>query len=247
MTISCWASGLLSTIVFITMSQSSAETKPTRSLECFQSGGKEIRVETFGASARRSTPSVIVLHGATGVEFANRFIANLAESIATQGFVVHLVHYFDRTGSRYADESTIKRYSSDWLQTVHESAAFVRKRRPGAAIGFFGYSLGGYLAAAETVHNKDIDAAVILAGGLDENSARTAQHGAPVLILHGGADTRVPVNEARRLEAVLKRLGRAPKMHVYPHEGHIMSLAAYADIVQRSIEFLQTNLASSSP
>jgi carboxymethylenebutenolidase len=151
-------------LLFIAMSEASVNANPIRSLERFQSGGKEIRVETFGGNARRSTPSVIVLHGATGVEFANRFIANLAESIAAQGFVVHLVHYFDRTGTSYADDATIKRSSADWLQAINDATTFVQRQRPRSAIGFFGYSLGGYLAAAETVQNKNIGAAVILAG-----------------------------------------------------------------------------------
>ena len=80
--------------MFVTMLTSSTDAEPTRFLETFESGGKEIRIETFTDTAFRDAPSIIVLHGATGVEFANRFIANLAQSFAGQGFVVHLVHYF---------------------------------------------------------------------------------------------------------------------------------------------------------
>lgn len=216
-----------------------------RALEHFQSGGKEIRVETFGDSSRSNVPSIIVLHGATGVDFANRFIAKLAEHIAAQGFVVHLVHYFDRTGTLYADDSTIKASAGDWLSTIHDAASFVRKERPDAAIGFFGYSLGGYLAAAETVQDGEVSAAVILAGGLDEESARAARHAAPVLILHGDADTRVSISESRRLKETLERLGLPATIHVYLGEGHIMSSAAYDDVIRRSVEFYRTNLRGS--
>lgn len=221
-------------------SRSNAE--PTRTLDLFESGGKEIRLETFTDPAYRDAPSIIVLHGATGVEFANRFIANLAQSLAAQGFVVHLAHYFDRTGARYADDATIKRFSADWLQTVDDAVRFVRKKRPRAGIGLFGYSLGGYLAAAETVMSEQVGAAVILAGGLDEGSARSVRRGAPFLILHGAADSRVPLSEARRLESALKRTGQAPEFHIYPGEGHIMSLPAYADAVQRSVQFFRAHL-----
>jgi dienelactone hydrolase len=221
---------------------SDAQAESMRALERFESGGKSIRMETFVGADAKDAPSVIVLHGSTGVEFANRFIANLAQSFAAQGFVVHLVHYFDRTGDRYADDRAIKASSSAWLETVHDAVTFVRTKRPEAAIGMFGYSLGGYLAAAETVGHSEISAAVILSGGLDEASAKTGRHAPPVLILHGSADTRVPVSESRRLEETLSRLGHRAEVHLYPGEGHIMSLPAYADVVTRGSEFLRRHL-----
>lgn len=234
-----WIAGF----IVIATCHATMNAEPIRSLDHFESGGKQVRVETFAAPKHANAPSVIVLHGATGVEFANRFIAGLAASIAEEGFVVHLVHYFDRTGARYADDATIKSSSDHWLATVHDAVTFVRGKRPAVKIGVFGYSLGGYLAAAETVGHREIAAAVILAGGLDEGSARIARHAAPVLILHGAADRRVPISEARRLEKVLRHLGNTPEFHVYPGEGHIMSLAAYADVLQRSVDFFRVHLS----
>jgi dienelactone hydrolase len=223
-----------------------ANAETLRGLERFESGGKQIRVETFIGPDAQAAPSVIVLHGATGVEFANRFIANLAQSFAAQGFVVHLVQYFDRTGALYADDRTIKASSHDWLQTVHDAVSFIRRKRPRAPIGIFGYSLGGYLAATVVVSNMEVSAAVVLSGGLDEASARAAKRAAPVLILHGSADTRVSVSEARRLESALNRVGCPPEVHIYSGEGHIMSLLTYADVVRRSVEFLRTKLKKST-
>jgi len=213
---------------------------PLRELERFDSGGRAIRVETFGKEER--APSVIVLHGATGVEYANRFIAGYARSIATRGFVTHLIHYFDRTGTHYADDATIESSSHEWREVVHDAVAFIRQRRPHAAVGVFGFSLGGYLAAAEVVRNEEVGAAVVLAGGLDEDSAQNARRGAPVLILHGANDTHVPVSEARKLEAALARTGHPPVVHLYPGEEHIMSLPGFADVLMRSTEFLRRHL-----
>lgn len=230
----------------IAMFMSAAEAEPMRKLDRFKTAGREVRVETFADPANKNAPSIIVLHGATGVDFANRFIASLAERFAAQGFVVHLVHYFDRTGTRYADDETIKDSSTAWLEAIHEAVSIVRKKRPDAAIGFFGYSLGGYLSAAESIRNDEVSAAVILAGGLDEGSARSIRRAPPMLILHGAADRRVPVSEARRLESALKSAGGAPELHVYPGEGHIMSLSTYADVVQRSLRFFRGQLRRNS-
>ena len=243
--VSRWLSAIVSTVA-ATMLTASADAELVRVLERFPAGGKDIRIETFADPAGQDAPSIIVLHGSTGVEFANRFIANLAQSFAAQGFVVHLVHYFDRTGTHFADDATIKRSSGEWLQTVHDAVSFIRKKRPRAAIGFFGYSLGGYLVAAESVSNRQISAAVVLSGGL-EGSAQSVKHAVPMLILHGNVDQRVPVSEARRLEAALTRAGHPPEVHIYPREGHIMSLSTYADVVQRSAAFLRTHLRKPSP
>ena len=105
--------------------------KVARMLDYFKSGGQEIRVETFAGNT--TAPSIIVLHGATGVEFANRFIAVLAHGLAIQGFSVHLVHYFDRTGAHYADDATIKSSSTQWLSTIQDAVDFVRRRYPRTA------------------------------------------------------------------------------------------------------------------
>jgi carboxymethylenebutenolidase len=209
----------------------------------FRSGAKEIRIETYGpAEAEDGWPSIVALHGATGIEFANRFIAVLAQEFAAEGFLVHLVHYFDRTGSVYASDDVIKRSSHHWLSTIEDALAFIRREHPGSKIGLFGYSLGGYLAAAQVVRDDGVATAVILSGGLDEESARLARWHAPTLILHGGADRRVPLAEAQRLESTLRSLGGTPEVHVYPGEGHLMSFSAYADVVARAGAFFQERL-----
>lgn len=192
----------------------------------FLSGGKEIRVENFQPKGRKlvNLPSIVVLHGAPGVAFANEFIAGLAQQFSEQGFVVHLVHYFDRTGTRYADDATIGRSSALWLATVKDTVAWVHTQRPKSEIGIFGYSLGGYLAAAEGVSDPLVSAAVILSGGLDEGSSKGLKYAPPMLILHGGADTRVPVSEARRLERALQKAGGTPEFHLYPDEEHVMAM-----------------------
>lgn len=214
-----------------------------RNRDQFVSAGKAVRVETFRpADGGTAAPSVIVLHGSTGVAFANRFIAGVADQFAQQGFVVHLVHYFDSTSTSYADDATIARSSKTWLQAVSDAVEWVAEQRPKAKIGIFGYSLGGYLGAAESIADSRISAAVILAGGLDEGSSTAVKHAPPMLILHGGNDSRVPLSEARRLEAALIKAGRTPEFHVYPGEDHILSMPSYADVVRRGAEFFRRKL-----
>ncbi len=216
-------------------------------LERFESGGKSVRVETFYPGGdENKLPSLVILHGSTGVEFADRFIATMAEAIAQEGFVTHLVYYFDRTGTTLADDETMHRFASEWINTIDNAVAYIHRRRAGAKIGIFGYSLGGYLAAAESVGNTTVSAGVVLAGGLDEASAPVLRQAPPMLILHGEADKRVPVSEARKLAETLKEAGREPEVHLYPSEGHIMSLGSYFDVISRSAKFFHDHLQASS-
>ena len=213
----------------------------TYSVEQFTSGGKEVRLESYTPDIK-DAPSVLVLHGSTGVDFANRFIAGIAEQFARQGFAVHLLHYFDRTGTTYANDGTIRQRFEDWRGTVDDAVKHLRQKNPDVPVGIFGYSLGGYLAAAEGIRNKDIAAMVILAGGLDELTAKQVKRAAPSLILHGDKDTRVPVTEARRLEASLKKAGASTEVHLYPGEGHILQWGTYLDVVRRGTEFFRERM-----
>jgi carboxymethylenebutenolidase len=228
--------------MFSSLLQAAMAGEVEREIDRFEVAGKPIRLETFHSRQSKNTPSILVLHGSTGVEFANRFIAGMAQNFADQGFTVHLLHYFDRTGVKYADDRTIRDSSAAWLETVQGAVRHIRKARPKAQIGLFGYSLGGYLAAAESVRNPEVDAAVILAGGLDEGSASTVKYAPPMLLLHGSDDTRVRVSEARRLETALKAAGGSPVFHLYPGEGHVMELPTYADVVTRGTAFFRKHL-----
>ncbi len=214
----------------------------TTQTEHFKSGGKSIRMETFSTSSKPGMPGILVLHGSTGVAFANQFIAGLATQFAEQGFVVYLLHYFDRTSTQYADDTTIRKSFADWSGAVNDALKLIHQKRPDAKIGIFGYSLGGYLAAAADVRNPQVAAIVILSGGIDENSQQLAERTAPALILHGENDARVSPSEARKLEKVLRSVGGRPELHFYPGEGHIFSLPTYADVVARGTAFFQKNL-----
>ena len=212
-------------------------------LHHFQSGGRTIRIETFPARPDGPRPSVILLHGANGVKFENLVVSGVMQFLGARDLAVHLVHYFDRTDTSYADNPTIHRYFPDWMASVQDAIRHIQERYAGAPLGMFGHSLGGYLTAATLVQNPAVQAAVILSGGIDENSARAVQRTAPALILHGAADTRVEVTEARRLVGALTSAGAPPEFHLYPREGHVLEMASYADALNRSAQFLRRHLA----
>lgn len=211
-------------------------------LRRFQSGGQAIRVETFPEELENARGSILLLHGANGIRFANPVISGAMQFLGVRDFSVHLVHYFDRTNTTYADDGTIRKCFHLWLETARDALAFVQKENPGAPIALFGHSLGGFLSAAMLISEPAVKAAVILSGGLDEESARNVKRAAPTLILHGSSDTRVPITEARRLESVLTAAGAPPEVHVYRGERHTLEMSSYVDALSRATEFLGRHL-----
>jgi len=211
----------------------------------FASGGKRIRIEEFGAAKSGKQPAVIIVHGSTGLPYGDRFFAGVSETFASQGFATYLVHYFDSTGTNYASDADIRWNFATWLQTLDDATAHVSDR-PGVdrrRIGFFGYSLGGYLAVARAADDPRIGAVVELAGGIDPGYARKVRRLPPLLILHGTRDQRVPPTEAEALEQLARRIGATSEKKLYDGEGHILSGGAFVDVFARGTAFFRKHLA----
>jgi carboxymethylenebutenolidase len=208
----------------------------------YRSGGERIRVQTFPAEDGAG-PSVLILHGASGVRMANAVVSGIMQFLAGHGFLMHLIHYFDRSGTSYADDATIHRNFHAWRETLHDGIAYLSGRYPDRKLGLVGHSLGGFLAAAEMVENPTVAATVVISGGLDLESSRNVRRTAPTLILHGSSDTRVPITEAQRLESALIAKGAPPVVHVYRGEGHTLGMSSFADGLQRSVNFLRAHLS----
>ncbi|HKD99597.1 MAG TPA: S9 family peptidase [Planctomycetota bacterium] len=72
---------------------------------------------------------------------------------------------------------------------------------------------------------------------------RVAKIRAPLLVIHGEQDPRVPVGEARQIEEALKKLGRPVEALYYPDEGHgIAKLKNRLDCYPKVVEFLDRAL-----
>lgn len=75
--------------------------------------------------------------------------------------------------------------------------------------------------------------------------SRLGAHAAPTLIVHGAADTCVPVTQARELFSALRSIKADVEMAIYPREGHQMREEDHlADSLSRTIRFLRRNLVA---
>lgn len=209
----------------------------------FTSGSVPITVERFEAAGGGTRPAVILLHGADGMTYPERYHAG-ARCVASGGYHVFLVHYLDRTGERRAAFSSLLRNFPTWSATVSDAIAWVG-RQPGVAssrVGLVGVSLGGSLALTAAAQDPRVAVLIDYFGFVPQPLAATLRRLPPTLILHGAADPVVPVANAYDLERLAKRAGAPYEIKVYEGQGHGFYGAAEADANGRVVAFLDRHL-----
>ena len=199
-------------------------------------------------------PAIVLLHGSGGhVDF---WIARLAPFLAEAGMALYAPHYFDRTSTARADLSMLTdgRHVPQWLETVDDALRFVNTR-PGVdseKVVVAGISLGAFLALALAAglsssgieaDRRRIFALLDISGGLvPPFDAQASSAMPPTLILHGAADTIVPVAFAEDLDRKLETLRVPHHTVVLPGEGHWFSAGAMPRLLLAVSSFLQEYL-----
>jgi dienelactone hydrolase len=208
----------------------------------FESGGRSIRLDAYlPDNASAPLPAVIALYGAGGnVSGMERY----ASVLATQGFAVYLLHYFDRTGTKLADKQIIFRNFPLWMKTLWDAISFVEKQLQVDAqrIALLGFSLGAYLSLATSAIDPRVKLVVEFFGGMPKEMKLFMRRLCPVLILHGEDDATVPVEEAYNLQKLLEKKNIPYEMKIYPKVGHGFETETWRDAGQRSLQFLQKHL-----
>ncbi len=209
----------------------------------FESGGKSIRMDAYlPQGSGGSLPALIALYGSGGnVAGMERY----AGVLASKGFAVYLLHYFDRTGTQYVNKQIIFRNFPLWMKTLWDAISFVEKQPQvdGLRIALLGFSLGAYLSLANSAIDPRVKIVVEFFGGLPKEMKLFMRRLCPVLILHGEKDAIVPVEEAYHLQKLLEKKKVPYEMKIYPTAGHGFDPVTWNDAGQRSLEFLQKHLA----
>jgi carboxymethylenebutenolidase len=222
----------------------SGESNPTAIK--FSSGGKDIAVDRFAPREPGQYPALVVLHAVDGLDGACAgFYRDAARGYAARGYVILLVHYFDRTGNtaadlrgyrdlfaryfrqkehRPADVQKMKGLLLDWTATARDAVAHAR-RLPGVApdrVGLVGFSLGAAVAL-NAAADPDVKAAALVEffGALPAELRAGVAKLPPTLIFHGDQDRVVPVEEAWLLAGMLLARDLQPEVKVFPGVGHM--------------------------
>jgi dipeptidyl aminopeptidase/acylaminoacyl peptidase len=208
----------------------------------FKSGGKPITLDHYSPAQPGFHPAIIMIHGSGG---PLRGADPIAEQATKLGIHVFVVHYFERTGHGWVSPTQVEPHFLEWLQTLKDAVDYVATQ-PGVdtdRIGLLGFSLGGYLAISLAAQDNRIAAVIEVAGGLPKYGIPAVKRLPPTLILHGDADTTVPVSEAHDLETVLKRLGTPYEKQILNGQGHVFrgmaqfqALTAIAGFLSRQFQ-----------
>jgi dienelactone hydrolase len=204
----------------------------------FESAGRKIRADRYSPVGARSHRTVIVLYGAGGMVFDGPSMRRVARTLAEAGDTVYLVHYYNRTGTIVALDSTMQKHFAEWIDTLRDGIVWVHGREEKDSIGLYGYSLGGFLAIAAASDNPLVGAVTEQAGGIWNSQEKRVGKMPPVLMVHGLEDKRVPVEKyAKALLRVLRERGGHVETDFVPGEGHVFSEAAMAVVRPKVAKF----------
>jgi dienelactone hydrolase len=209
----------------------------------FESGGRKIRAYRYAPTGARSHRTVIVLYGAGGMLFDGPSMRRVAHALAEAGDTVYLLHYYNRTGTIVALDSTMQKHFGEWLETLRDGIVWVRGREEKGSIGLYGYSLGGFLAIAAASDNPLVGAVTEQAGGIWNSQEKRVGKMPPVLMVHGLEDKRVPVEKyAKPLRRVLRMRGGRVETEFVPGEGHVFGEPAMAVVRPKVAKFFSREL-----
>jgi carboxymethylenebutenolidase len=216
----------------------------TQSHSVFTSGGQSIAYDAFApAAGGKHYPTIISLYGSGGDHAG---MAAPASVFAEHGFAVYVLHYFDRTGHEEVnDKPTILRNFPAWGKAVWDTISHLEKQPEvdPARIGLLGFSLGAYLALSVAAVDPRVQAVVEFYGGLPKEMKFFMRRLCPTLILHGEADSTIPVQEAYDLRDLLEKKQIPYEMQIYPGIGHGFPSDTWQDARQRTLAFFQKYLA----
>lgn len=206
----------------------------------FASCGREIHIDVAVPPAGGVRPAVLVLHGSAGSRDYPENVLELAE----RGYVILAPHYFESTGTSWADVESIQRHGLTWGKAILAAVEFAR-RVPNVdpeAIGLLGFSLGGFLAIAVAAHDLRIKCVAEFFGGIPVKFLPAVDHLPPTLILHGEQDRIVPIHHAMRLKQVCEDKQFCFEMEIYPGAGHNFSGTLMQTAMERTMGFLDLHM-----
>ncbi|HZU23058.1 MAG TPA: dienelactone hydrolase family protein [Terriglobales bacterium] len=207
----------------------------------YESGGRPVAAEVF-SPADESHPALIVLHGSGGY----RDFSMLAQLITSQGYAVVVPHYFDVSGTHWADAQAISRHALTWTRAVADAISFAASLPfiDGERIALVGFSLGAYIAIAVAAEDARVKAVVEFFGGVPEAMAGRIRRLPPTLILHGEQDNVVPLSEGLRLKQLCIQRGICVEMETYPGAGHSFPAMVMLQAAHRALDFLNRHVKS---
>lgn len=195
-------------------------------------------------------PAIIMIHEWWGL---NENIRDMAEKLASHGYIVFAVDLYDGQIATTSDEARELRSSfeeSYWIENMNVASTFVQEQYSPEKIGSVGWCFGGGQSLSLALNNEDIDATVIYYGQLTTEKDTLSKINWPVLGIFAELDQGIPPQLVNEFEAALNDLEIPNDIYIYPDVNHAFANPSgerYApeasmDAWQKTIEFLDMNL-----
>ena len=194
-----------------------------------------------------------MLHGGQGWGGAEGRTENFRQygsELANHGFDAYMVYYYsdqdiaDRKAN--APGVSVRRFPA-WAKLVSDLTRDAKKMPDSnGKVGLVGFSNGGNLSAHATPLDQNIDAAVVYYGGVSRVPGYEAKRFPPLLIMHGEADTREPIERGKAPHAAAKKSKPMPNSSPIPTpimvSVRISEPRPRDDAFKRALSFLNKNL-----
>jgi len=220
----------------------------------FESDGKPVEDYYCVPPGPGAHPAVILLHASVPRGSGNEEFAERCRELAAAGYYAMFLEYYSQAGPARPGDRPVTgqgfaawvnenfpvwtREIADGIDALAQNPAVERDR-----IALIGHSLGAFLALAVGASEGGRVAAVVeYYGGMNNSYLPMAANMPPTLILHGSADSTVPVRYAYNLDALLTRYNRPHDIKIYPGAGHGLDPKTRADAWRSSLDFLRRYL-----
>lgn len=195
-------------------------------------------------------PGIVMIHEWWGL---NDNIKDMAEELASHGYVVLAVNLFGKEAATTADQARqlISSYDQQaGIANMNSAIDYLEANYGVEKIGSIGWCFGGGQSLNLALNNPDMDATVIYYGNVISDKERLASINWPVLGIFAGLDQGIPVESVKEFEKSLDELGIPNEVHIYPNVNHAFANPSgdrYApeetkDAWQKTITFLKETL-----
>lgn len=195
-------------------------------------------------------PGIIMIHEWWGL---NDNIRDMAEELASHGYVVLAVDLFGKEVATTTDEARqlISAYDSETgVANMNGAVDYLKTNYGTEKIGSIGWCFGGGQSLNLALNNDKMDATVIYYGSVTSDRERLASIKWPVLGIFAGLDQGIPVESVKEFEKALNELEIQNEIHIYPNVDHAFANPSgdrYApeetkDAWQKTLNFLDETL-----
>ena len=183
----------------------------------------------------------------------NENIKEMAEKLASHGYVVLAVDLYEGSVGTTADEARELRSSfeqSRWTQNMNSAVSYLQTSYSPSSIGSIGWCFGGGQSLNLALHNENMDATVIYYGQLVTDPQELAVIEWPILGIFAELDSGIPPETVEKFETALTDADIENQIHIYPGVNHAFANPSgdrYApdeskDAWSKTIQFFNENL-----